>query len=230
MRRSNVAAGATRIVLATRNEDKAREIEAVLSSEMPGVPLQLLSLRDFPHIGEVEETGDSFEENAVKKAKFTAKETGLICLADDSGLEVDAIGGLPGVKSARFASQNGRNSDDAENRKKVLRFLEGVDHSKRTARFRCVIALATPEGIVKVKEGIVEGYITEGERGLNGFGYDPIFLYPPSGKTFAEMSPDEKNTVSHRGRALRAMIPEILEVVRQGRSDSENPRRVTAGN
>lgn len=222
-----MATGTARIVLATRNENKAREIGALLSCEMPGVPLQLLSLRDFPHIGELEETGDTFEENAVKKAKFTARQTGLISLADDSGLEIDAIGGLPGVKSARFASQNGKNTGDAENRKKVLRLLEGIGHNKRTARFRCVIALATPEGIVKVKEGIVRGYITEEERGLNGFGYDPIFLYPPSGKTFAEMSPNEKNTISHRARALRAMIPEILGIIGQNRVDSENPQQIT---
>lgn len=199
--------------MATYNSNKAREIQAILAAEMPGVFLRFLTLAHFPAIGDVEETGNTFEENAVKKARFFAAKTGLICLADDSGLEVDALRGLPGVRSARFASRDSKNATDAENRKRVLSLLESVPHENRTARFKCAVALAAPEGTTEVKEGVVEGYILKEERGHGGFGYDPIFFYPPLGKTFAELDPREKNAVSHRASALRAMVPVIMKII-----------------
>jgi XTP/dITP diphosphohydrolase len=199
-----------KIVLATRNVNKAGEIRSLLAGWMPEVYIAALSLNDFPDIPEVEETGDTFQENAVQKAAAYTKATGLLCLADDSGLEVDALGGLPGVRSARFAAQNGGNALDPDNRRKVLNLLKEIKESRRTARFKCAVALATPNGRITTAEGVVDGYILEEERGDGGFGYDPIFLYPPLGKTFAEISSEEKNRVSHRSRAIKAIIPAII--------------------
>lgn len=199
-----------RIVVATTNRGKLREIEEFLAP----LGLSVASLAEYPGFPEIEEDGASFEENAVKKAKLTAAFTGEIALADDSGLEVDYLGGAPGVRSARFA---GEPKNDAANNAKLLELLAGVPWEKRTARFRCVIAVATPDGEIATAEGTAEGYILTSPRGSGGFGYDPLFYFPEYGKTFAELPPEVKNQVSHRGRAL-AKIKEILAELLQKRS------------
>jgi len=198
------------VVLATRNPHKIDEIRAAL--RVPGVRFR--EVRDFPSAREVTEDGDTFEANAVKKALVTAAATGLPALADDSGLWVDAIGGEPGVNSARYA---GENADDAENRALLLERLHGIEPERRSARFVCVIALAMPDGGVETCEGACEGRILDEERGLGGFGYDPLFVPDGRRRTFAEMSRDEKAVLSHRGRALRAAAP-LLEAVVAARS------------
>jgi XTP/dITP diphosphohydrolase len=189
-------------VVATTNRGKLREIEEILAP----LGLSVTSLAAYPGFPEIEEDGATFEENAVKKAQFTAAFTGEIALADDSGLEVDYLGGAPGVRSARFA---GEPKNDAANNAKLLRLLAGVPWEKRTARFRCVIAVATPDGAVATAEGTCEGFILTEPRGTGGFGYDPLFYFPEYGKTFAELPPEVKNQVSHRGRAL-AKLKEVL--------------------
>ena len=186
----------TRLVLATRNEGKAREITSLLR----GLPLEILTLRDFPEVPELAEEGDTFAANAAAKALAVARATGLMALADDSGLEVDHLEGAPGVRSSRFA---GEKAGDAENNHKLLRMLAGVPRDRRTARFRCVVAIALPDGRVSLAEGSCEGIITEEPRGAMGFGYDPLFLVPGLGLTFAELDPGIKNEISHRGRAMR---------------------------
>ena len=182
-------------VLATRNEDKAREIRDVLSND--GIILR--SLADFPDIPEVIEDGQTFLENAMKKARSCFNATGFSALADDSGLEVDFLGGAPGIYSSRFA---GAGADYQANNRKLLKDLEGVPREKRTARFRCFVALVDDEGEDWV-EGTIEGFILDECRGESGFGYDPVFFVPEMKRTFAEMLPKEKNAISHRGIAFR---------------------------
>jgi len=194
-----------KLVLASRNPGKLKELKALLRP----LDIEVASLQDYPHIPEVAEDGTTFAENAVKKARAVAAATGLLALADDSGLEVDYLNGAPGVFSARFA---GAGHDDRANNEKLLRLLEGVPPEKRTARFRCVVAIATPEGKVYTAEGICEGVIATEPRGERGFGYDPLFLVPQLGKTFAELEPSLKNTISHRARAL-AKAREILSAI-----------------
>ncbi len=183
------------LVLATHNKDKIREIRQLLE----GLPVTILTYADFDDFPEIEETGETLEENAILKAKGIAEVTGAAALADDSGLEVDALDGRPGVYSSRYAGP-GCTYDD--NNRKLLEELEGVREDKRTARFRTVIAVAWGGDDVETVEGRAEGKITEEKAGSSGFGYDPVFFYPPAGKTFAEMELAEKNKVSHRGRAL----------------------------
>ncbi|RDV84747.1 XTP/dITP diphosphatase [Ammonifex thiophilus] len=191
-----------KIVLASRNEGKLRELKALLS------PLgwEVVPLTSYPDLPEIEETGETFAANALAKARTVASLTGEVALADDSGLEVDYLGGAPGVRSARFA---GRQGDDVANIALLLKLLEGVPWEKRKARFRCVIAVVTPEGREYLAEGTVEGYILEEPRGREGFGYDPVFFLPEYGRTFAELPLEVKNQISHRARAL-AKIKEIL--------------------
>lgn len=184
-----------RLVLATHNEGKVRELQELLVS----TGFEVVSLASYPHVPPVVEDGATFHDNAVKKAREVSAAVGEITLADDSGLEVDYLNGEPGVKSARFA---GEGHNDAANNQKLLRLLEGVPWEKRTARFRCVVAIATPDGRVATAEGTCEGIIAIEPRGENGFGYDPLFYIPEYGKTFAELTSDAKNTISHRGRAL----------------------------
>jgi XTP/dITP diphosphohydrolase len=191
-----------KIVAATRNPGKLREIRLGLE----GLAVELLSLADFPAAPEVEEEGDSFAANAVKKARALCAYTGLPALADDSGLEVDALQGAPGVRSARFA---GEGASDAENNAKLLSLLHGVRPEKRTARFRCVIALAWPDGRVDAVEGTAEGRILEVPRGDQGFGYDPLFYSPELDATFSEVEAERKLRVSHRGKAL-AQLRQML--------------------
>lgn len=184
------------VVLATRNPGKIREIGAILS----GLPIELISLERFPGIEQAEEDGATFEENASKKALHVRERTGLATLADDSGLEVEALGGRPGILSARFA---GEHATHAENNEKLLALLAGVPPEKRRARFVCVAALAVPGGDLVFRRGEIAGYIAERPAGSGGFGYDPLFFVPRFGKTIAELDEGTKNRVSHRAKAFR---------------------------
>lgn len=192
------------IVVATRNRGKSEEIREFLR----GFPVDVRDLNDFGPIPEVKEDGISFEENAYKKASFTAKVLGLPALADDSGLEVEAIQGAPGVHSARYA---GPHATDEENNQKLLEVLKGIKN--REARFCCVLSLAVPTGHALTYEATCEGVILDEPKGNSGFGYDPLFFYPQGGKTFGQMDLDEKSRVSHRGRALKEMKGEFDKVL-----------------
>lgn len=192
------------IVLATGNKNKIREIRELLKD----APVQIKSISDYGTLPSVVEDGDTFEENAYKKAFHYAKVLGLPCLADDSGLVVDALDGRPGVHSARYA---GENATDLEKCDKLLMEMEGK--TERRARFECVLSLATPGGPALTWEGSCAGEITTERHGESGFGYDPVFFYPDFGKTFAEVSMEEKNRVSHRGRALQEFAGEIDKVL-----------------
>jgi XTP/dITP diphosphohydrolase len=185
-----------KLLLATRNQGKRREIQALLA----GLPVDVLTLDAFPDVPPVDEDGATLEENAAKKASQTARATGLHTVADDSGLFVDALNGRPGVRSARYA---GPDPTSEKLCTKLLGELQGVQDDVRLAHFRCCIAMAEPDGqIVLTAEGRADGRIGHGMRGTGGFGYDPVFIHPPDGRTFAEMEPEAKNAVSHRGRAL----------------------------
>jgi len=190
------------IVIATANPGKLREILAVMGD----LPVAWVSLCDLPAVDEPVEDGTTFAANARLKARYYARVTGLWSLADDSGLEVDALGGDPGVRSARYA---GEPCDDAANNAKMIGELTGVPAEKRTARFRCAIALAGPDDVLAEAEGKIEGVIVDAPRGENGFGYDPHFLVPSLGKTTAQIAPEHKNEISHRGNALRAIRPAV---------------------
>lgn len=181
-----------KLVIATRNPGKAREMAEILAS----TDYEVVSLSDYPDAPEVEETGSTFVENAIIKATAYAEFTGELTLADDSGLEVDALGGAPGVFSSRFAPT------DSQRISKLLDLMKDVPDEKRTARFRCAVAIAEPNGDVKTTEGRVEGTIAHAMRGTGGFGYDPVFVVIELGRHMAELGSDEKNAVSHRGRAL----------------------------
>lgn len=197
------------LVIATRNKGKTSEIRALLS----GFQVTVKNLDDFGPIPEVREDGETFDENAYKKASFAAKILGFPALADDSGLIVEALNGAPGVLSARYA---GENATDEERCLKILKQMNGKDNRK--AAFECVISIAVPGGAALTYEARCEGLITEKLRGTNGFGYDPIFYFPPLKKTFAELTQEEKNRVSHRGKAfkeLREEFDKILTWIRQ---------------
>lgn len=185
-----------RLLLATNNQGKARELKILLRE----LPLALVLPGELGITAGVEETGKSFEENARLKATVLAKESRLLALADDSGLEVDFLGGEPGPLSARYA---GEGATDKERVEFLLAKLKGVPREKRTARFRCVIAIATPEGGVELCSGECLGLITFEPKGERGFGYDPVFYFPELGKTMAELPLEVKNKVSHRGVAAR---------------------------
>jgi XTP/dITP diphosphohydrolase len=194
------------ILVATTNPGKVRELRALL-----GTQVQWKTLADFAGIAEVKEDGATFAENARKKATGYAQATGLWTLADDSGLVVDALGGAPGVNSARFSGERARGSDrkivDRRNMEKVLSLLEGVPAEKRTARFVCCLCLASPEKVLLETQGTVEGVIIDTPAGTGGFGYDPIFFVPSLSKTVAQLDDDEKNAISHRGNAIRQLKP-----------------------
>lgn len=186
----------TRILMATRNKGKMIE----LRENLKNLQLEIITLDDIKDMPLLEENGETFLENAVSKAQTASKISGLITMADDSGLEVDALDGRPGVYSARFA---GEPSDDRKNNQKMLQLMKGLPFEKRTARFVCAIAIAFPDGRIYSAEGKCEGIILEESRGTGGFGYDPLFYIPGMEKTFAELNMDEKNAISHRGKALR---------------------------
>ena len=192
------------LVLATRNKGKIAKFKTLFS----GFPIEMKSLNDFGPIPGVVEDGKTFEDNAYKKAHFTAKILGFPALADDSGLVVEALGGQPGVFSARYA---GEGAGDEANILKLLKAMEGV--SDRRAAFECVIAIAVPRGPALIYSGRCEGEIARGRTGKNGFGYDSVFFYQPLGKTFAEMSQEEKNRVSHRGKAMAKLLDEFDKVL-----------------
>jgi len=189
-----------KLFLATGNEDKIREIAALLL----GLPIDLKTFRDFPDLPEVEETGTTLKENAFLKARAYFLATGLPTLADDTGLEIDAMGGQPGVYSSRFA---GPEATYAENVTKVLGFMQGIRAKERKARFRCVIAMVFSPTDERSVEGRLEGSITVVPIGTGGFGYDPVFYVPELEKTLAELSLEQKNRISHRARALEKAKP-----------------------
>ena len=194
------------ILIGTTSRDKVREIRQILS----GLPVKLLSPRRetaFPH---VDEDGRTFSDNACKKALTFARHFEMPVLAEDSGLEVDPLGGRPGVLSHRYA---GPDSTDAENNLKLLAELEGTPSDRRTARYHSVVALAEPEGLLLVAEGVCEGRISESPVGSGGFGYDPLFFFPPFGKTFGEVEPALKNKVSHRARALQQFKERLVDLL-----------------
>ncbi|MGO9120328.1 MAG: XTP/dITP diphosphatase [Desulfomonilaceae bacterium] len=196
-----------RLLIATKNKGKIREIRALLKD----IPIILLPLSSFPHLPDVLEDGETFRENALKKARIIAHSSGIVTLADDSGLCIDALDGRPGVLSARYAGQE---ATDAEKCARILKEMEQVPERLRTATFVCIIALVTPQGEEIVFKGTCEGIITHEIRGAAGFGYDPIFYYPGSGCTFAEMDSEAKNRVSHRGRALHEFRNYLEELSR----------------
>jgi XTP/dITP diphosphohydrolase len=203
-------AGILSIVLATSNEGKLNELRALLGD----LPVQLLSVSDV--LGDkpaISEDGTTFDQNALVKARAICQATSLYALADDSGLEVDALGGRPGVRSARFAHER---ATDAENNAALLRELEEVEDGGRSAKFRCVLTLVSPWAPEQVEtvEGSCEGFIARAPRGNGGFGYDPLFIVPElGGRAMAELSEDEKNSVSHRARAVRALRPVLVRLL-----------------
>lgn len=205
-----------KVLLATGNRKKAAEIVAILGGE-GNHGLEFASLADFPNLPPVIEDGTTFLENARKKARAAAAATGLPTIGEDSGLEVDALGGAPGIFSARYA---GERATDRENNEKLLREMRGIPQGKRGARYRCVAVLAFPDGREEVAEGACEGEIAFAPKGSGGFGYDPIFLLP-SGRMMAELSPPEKDAISHRGKALRKTREKLFV----HRKDAENAEK-----
>jgi len=190
------------IVLATHNRGKMKEMSSILAH----LPVKLLTLDDFPQIGEIPETGETLKENAFIKAETVHQKTGLPALADDTGLEVDALDGAPGVHSSRY---DGETATFEDNCRKMMQEMGGIPAEERTARFHTVIAFVSDSGN-EWTEGMVEGRILEKKQGDGGFGYDPLFYYPPLKKTFAELNSEQKNNISHRGKALRNFC-QILE-------------------
>jgi XTP/dITP diphosphohydrolase len=196
------------IVVGSTNEGKRREIEALLGD----LPVEVRGLARYPEAAPPEETGETFAENARLKAAALARQLDAWVLADDSGLCVDALGGAPGPRSARYA---GDDATDEANVARLLEELRDVEGPKRGAAFVCVAVLAAPDGVVLETRGRCEGRIVRHPRGHNGFGYDPVFFYPDFGATFAEVSADAKNRVSHRGQAFRALAEQLAERLRK---------------
>ncbi|MBW1727591.1 MAG: XTP/dITP diphosphatase [Deltaproteobacteria bacterium] len=192
------------LVIATRNKGKTAEIRDLLKD----FPVVIKNLDDFGPIPSLEEDGDTFDENAYKKASFAARILGFPSLADDSGLLVEALDGAPGIHSARYA---GENATDEQRYLKLLEEMQGK--SNRRAAFECVISIAVPTGPALTYEARCQGLITESPAGSNGFGYDPIFFYPPLNKTFAQLTREEKNRVSHRGKAFAELKDEFDKVL-----------------
>ena len=191
------------LVLATRNRHKGAELAAILA----GLPLRIRTMDDFPGIPDVVEDGDTCEANAIKKARAVAEATGLLAVADDTGLEVDALGGRPGVYAARYA---GLKATYEDNCRKLLQEMAGVPRDRRTAHFVTVAAVALPSENVQVASGRLDGLITEAPVGEKGFGYDPVFYVPELSKTLAELSGEEKNRISHRAKAF-AQVRQLLQ-------------------
>ncbi len=191
-----------KLLLGSNNQHKMEEIRKILA----GLDIDIVTPKEVGVQDEPEETGDTFLENATTKALYYAGQSGLLTLADDSGLSVDALDGRPGVRSARYA---GTNASDGDNVHKLLCELNDVPDSRRTARFQCVMVVANPDGVLAKASGACSGVIIRESRGTSGFGYDPVFLYPPEGKTFAEIASELKNRVSHRAMALLAIREKI---------------------
>lgn len=196
----------TEIVVATNNPHKFEEISAILK----GVPVRLIPLSDYPDAPALKEEGETYAENAVHKARTIADYTGKWALGDDTGLEVDALNGRPGLYSARFA---GEGVTFADNRRKLLRLMESVPTEKRTATFRTVLALVGPSGETHVVEGVLRGRIAEQEQGTAGFGYDAVFDLPELEKTYAELTSEEKNRISHRALAVKKIRGYLEKIV-----------------
>ena len=197
-----------RVVLATRNQHKVAELRRILESA--DLDVDLVGTEEFPDLPDVAETGSTFAANALLKANDVAQRTGLIAIADDSGLCVDALNGMPGILSARWAGKHG---DDAANLQLVLAQLADVPPNRRGAAFHCAAAVATPEGEERVVEGVLDGSLITEPRGSNGFGYDPIFTPRGYVLTTAELTPSEKDAISHRGQAFRALVPVLRELL-----------------
>ena len=197
------------LVLATRNQGKIIEFRRILDALAPGA-IQLIGVDQFPDLIDVEETGSTFEENSLLKSRYTCQATGLPAIADDSGLCVDALGGDPGIFSARWAGSHG---NDQENLEKVLEQLKDVPYEKRTAHFMCVASLVLPDGREHVAQGRFDGHILHAPVGENGFGYDPIFQPLGLDISSAQMSAEEKDLVSHRGKSLRAIAPHVIQLL-----------------
>jgi XTP/dITP diphosphohydrolase len=200
------------VILATRNPGKVREIVAIYAR----LDLELRSLADYPEIPQIREEGTTYADNAAGKARAAALRTGLVALADDSGIEVDALGGAPGVHSARFL---GPSATDSERNARILFLLEGIPGERRTARYRAAVAVSRPDGAVRVFGGICEGRVAVAPRGAAGFGYDPIFVPEGAQQTLAEIPPEVKNRISHRARALRAAEPYLRKILGLGEQD-----------
>ena len=187
-----------RLIFATGNQGKVNEFRQML-----GEDYEILSMKDLDVDVDIVEDGQTFEENAIIKAKTVCEATGQMVLADDSGFEVDALGGEPGIYSSRFM---GEDTPYSIKNAELLRRCEGLPEEERGARFVCVIACAFPDGRVETVKGVIEGRLAHEPKGENGFGYDPIFYYPERGMTTGEMEPEEKNAISHRGQAVRKMV------------------------
>jgi len=197
------------LVLATRNQGKINEFRRILEELAPG-QIELIGVDQFPDLVDVDETGSTFEENSLLKSRYTCAATGLPAIADDSGLCVDALNGDPGIYSARWAGIHG---DDQANIEKLLEQLKDVPEDKRTARFKCVASLVLPDGREQIAEGRFEGHILHAPVGENGFGYDPIFQPLGLSISSAQMSAQEKDLVSHRGKSLRAIAPHVIQML-----------------
>ncbi|GLY10148.1 XTP/dITP diphosphatase [Bacillus badius] len=194
------------VIIATKNKGKAKEFSSLFAD----YGIEVKTLLDYPLLPDVEETGKTFEENAILKAETIAEKTGKLVIADDSGLSIDALDGRPGVYSARYA---GAEKSDEANIEKVLAELKGVPADKRTARFHCVLAVARPGEKTATVTGVCEGKITLAKQGTNGFGYDPIFFAEEFNKTMAELKPEEKHSISHRGQAMRKLGSMLSELI-----------------
>lgn len=206
-----VVPSGARLVLATHNAHKVGELRAILAPRLPDLdPAAVLGARDV-HAPEPVEDGVTFEENALIKARALAAATGLPAVADDSGLGVDVLGGAPGIFSARWA---GRHGDDAANLDLLLAQLADIAPAHRRARFVCAAALVTPDGTEHVEVGTLEGTLAAAPRGANGFGYDPVLVPLGGTRTCAELAPEEKNAISHRGQAFRALVPYLVAALR----------------
>lgn len=200
-----------KLLVASFNKKKLLELQTILkiffdSLAQKDILVNLVSLESFPRVREVEEDGLTFEENAEKKSLGYAKQTGLLTFAEDSGLSIDALGGKPGVYSARFA---GEGKNDLDNCRKVIELIKDLPEEKRTARFESAVSIASPDAVLGTVRGAVEGVVIPELRGSGGFGYDPLFFYPPFQKTLAEVSAELKNTISHRKKAIELSQPII---------------------
>lgn len=197
-----------RVVLATRNAHKLVEMRRILDEA--GLQIELVGTDEFPDLADVAETGSTFAANALLKARSVCAETGLPAIADDSGLGVDALNGMPGIFSARWSGAHG---DDIANLSLLLGQLSDVPDNRRGAAFHCAAAVVLPDGTERVVEGAIDGTLIREPRGTNGFGYDPIFVPLGESRTTAEMSAEEKDAISHRGRAMRALVPVLREIL-----------------